>query len=395
MTSVCVLYYAYGDTKLLMRLIDEGEGTREQKDHNRANLRRVVQYCMNETDCRRSQVLQYFGEQFPREQCHKTCDNCMAPKNVELRDVTGLAKDAMGLVKAIQKDKGVTMLYAIDVFRGSKTQKVRSHTSLASRFPRCPALESVPALTPLTFCRPAAQIAQAGHDKLEHAGKGANIDRGDAERLFQLLAAEQILGERYERNGLGFTNAYVTLGPRAQQLLAGKLQLQLGFTKGGKGARAAGAVAGSSAAAAKGKGKATGTGPGSKGDKEQQQQRTINESFDHEEYGGEFMDELLDEVEGVYDANEEEWCVPSPLPVLPPSRRTLVADTVRITPPAQGRLRPPPRAQVDRRRRQFGRPGRQERHERRHHGRTPRPAHRPPRAGASWHALVSGRRDEC
>ncbi|TNY22018.1 P-loop containing nucleoside triphosphate hydrolase protein, partial [Rhodotorula diobovata] len=175
MTSVCVLYYAYGDTKLLMRLIDEGEGTREQKDHNRANLRRVVQYCMNETDCRRSQVLQYFGEQFPREQCHKTCDNCMAPKNVELRDVTGLAKDAMGLVKAIQKDKGVTMLYAIDVFRGSKTQK----------------------------------IAQAGHDKLEHAGKGANIDRGDAERLFQLLAAEQILGERYERNGLGFTNAYV------------------------------------------------------------------------------------------------------------------------------------------------------------------------------------------
>ncbi|GAA5845290.1 hypothetical protein JCM9279_004831 [Rhodotorula babjevae] len=266
MTSVCVLYYAYGDTKLLMRLIDEGEGTREQKDHNRANLRRVVQYCMNETDCRRTQVLQYFGEQFPRDQCHKTCDNCMAPKNVELRDVTGLAKDAMGLVKAIQKDKGVTMLYAIDVFRGSKTQK----------------------------------IAQAGHDKLEHAGKGANIDRGDAERLFQLLAAEQILGERYERNGLGFTNAYVTLGPRAQQLLTGKLPLQMGFTKGGKGAKAAGAVTTASAAAAKGKGKASTTA-------KEPAQRTINESFDHEEYGGEFMDELLDEVEGVYDVNEEEW----------------------------------------------------------------------------------------
>ncbi|GAA6057172.1 hypothetical protein JCM3770_004001 [Rhodotorula araucariae] len=258
MNSVCVLFYAYGDTKLLMRLIDEGEGTREQKDHNRANLRRVVQYCMNETDCRRAQVLQYFGEVFPREECHKTCDNCMQPKNVEMRDVTDLAKDAMGLVKAIQHDKGVTMLYAIDVFRGSKTQR----------------------------------IAQAGHDKLEHAGRGSSIDRGDAERLFQLLAAEQILGERYERNGLGFTNAYVTLGPRAQQLLAGRLQLQMGFTKGGKGAKAV------SAPAANKKGKGT--------DRAAVPQRALNESYDPDEYGGEHVDELLDDREGVLD-HEADW----------------------------------------------------------------------------------------
>ncbi|EMS23058.1 bloom syndrome protein [Rhodotorula toruloides NP11] len=248
-TSVCVLYYAYADTKLIMRLIDEGDGTPEQKDHNRANLRRVVQYCMNETDCRRSQVLHYFGEQFPREQCHKTCDNCLAPKNVEHRDITDLAKDATQLVKAIQKDKGVTMLYAIDVFRGSKTQK----------------------------------IAGAGHDKLAHAGKGSSIDRGDCERLFQLLAAEQVLGERYERNGLGFTNAYVTLGPRAQQLLSGKLSLQMGFTKGGK------------------------SGGGGKKGKAPAKQKTIDESYDHEQYGGEYVDELYDETTGVYDEIEEEW----------------------------------------------------------------------------------------
>ena len=383
MTSVCVLYYAYGDTKLLMRLIDEGEGTREQKDHNRANLRRVVQYCMNETDCRRTQVLQYFGEQFPRDQCHKTCDNCMAPKNVELRDVTGLAKDAMGLVKAIQKDKGVTMLYAIDVFRGSKTQKVRlpqlPSSSPSTRFGPS---RSSSFLTDSRACRPVLQIAQAGHDKLEHAGKGANIDRGDAERLFQLLAAEQILGERYERNGLGFTNAYVTLGPRAPLLLTGKLPLQMGFTKGGKGAKAAGAVT-TTSAAAKGKGKASTSSTRAK----DQAQRTINESFDHEEYGGEFMDELLDEVEGVYDVNEEEWCVSiSPLqPVVVVVVVVVVAPTIADSGSsvAQGRLRPPPRAQVDRRGRHARRRRRPERLERRHHRRTPRQAHRHPREGAS------------
>ncbi|GAA6041230.1 hypothetical protein NBRC10512_008219 [Rhodotorula toruloides] len=56
--------------------------------------------------------------------------------NIEHRDVTDLAKDATHLAKA-QKHTGITMLYAIDVFRGSKTQK----------------------------------IARAGHDELAHAGK--------------------------------------------------------------------------------------------------------------------------------------------------------------------------------------------------------------------------------
>ncbi|GAA6039228.1 hypothetical protein JCM8097_000480 [Rhodosporidiobolus ruineniae] len=241
-SSICVLYYAYGDTKLLMRLIDEGDGTPEQKDHNRANLRRVVQYCMNETDCRRSQVLHYFGENFPREECGKTCDNCEKGHAVEKKDVTDLAKEAARLVKSIQDDKGVTMLHAIDVFRGSKTQK----------------------------------ITTAGHDKLPCAGKGSGIDRGDAERLFQLLAAEQIISERYERNGLGFTNAYVILGSRAEDLFAGRIPLELPFTKSSKG-----------------KGK--------------QAKLAVNESYDHAEYGGPYVDDCYDDQTGIYDEGEEEW----------------------------------------------------------------------------------------
>jgi uncharacterized protein YeaO (DUF488 family) len=33
----------------------------------------------------------------------------------------------------------------------------------------------------------------------------------------------------------------------------------------------------------------------------------VNESYDYSEYGGEYLDELYDEREGVYDAGEVEW----------------------------------------------------------------------------------------
>lgn len=61
----------------------------------------------------------------------------------------------------------------------------------------------------------------------------------------------------------------------------------MGFTKGGK----------------------SGGGGGKKG-KAPAKQKTIDESYDHEQYGGEYVDELYDETTGVYDEVEEEWCVP-------------------------------------------------------------------------------------
>lgn len=143
------------------------------------------------------------------------------------------------------------------------------------------------------------QILQAGHDKLPGAGKGAGIDRNDCERLFQLLAAEQILGERLERNAVGWTNAYITLGPRAAQLLAGKYPLKMGFAKtkstAAKKKQDGAAVA---AAAAPGPGAAAASAA---------RRTVVNESYDYTEYGGEYLDELYDEREGVYEGAEPEW----------------------------------------------------------------------------------------
>lgn len=53
------------------------------------NLFRMVQYCENVADCRRSQLLNYFGERdFNREECGNfrgaICDNCVSKVCVHL-----------------------------------------------------------------------------------------------------------------------------------------------------------------------------------------------------------------------------------------------------------------------------------------------------------------------
>ena len=97
-SSTCVLFFSYRDTNAIKQMIDKDEKTKEQKEQQHSNLRRVIQYCMNKNDCRRTQVLQYFGEVFPAESCHHTCDNCCnAAKNHQqavLQDLTSQAKQA-------------------------------------------------------------------------------------------------------------------------------------------------------------------------------------------------------------------------------------------------------------------------------------------------------------
>lgn len=45
------------------------------------NLYKIVEYCENLIDCRRTLQLNYFAEQFSREQClanrDMACDNCL------------------------------------------------------------------------------------------------------------------------------------------------------------------------------------------------------------------------------------------------------------------------------------------------------------------------------
>lgn len=172
--SGCYLYYGYRDTASLRRMIDEGEGSWEQKERGRQMLRNVVQFCENKSDCRRVQVLAYFNETFRREDCHESCDNCNSTSVFETRDFTSQAALVIQLVERVAEQK-VTVLQAVDMFRGVRSKK-------------------------------AAHADQAAFPGF---GAGAHLDRGDVERLFYKLLSEGALEECNVVNRSGFAITYI------------------------------------------------------------------------------------------------------------------------------------------------------------------------------------------
>ena len=200
--SGCILYYGYSDTSALRRMIDEGDGSFEQKERQYAMLRNVVQFCENRSDCRRVQVLNYFNESFRRENCAGSCDNCASTSSFETQDLSVYATAAINLVRQIQHDN-VTLLHCVDTLRGAKNKK----------------------------------ISEMGHDQLPEFGKGSHLDRGHLERLLYRLLGDDALYEENVMNRSGFANKYVRTGKTARDFISGqrKLKLEVRLSPNAKG----------------------------------------------------------------------------------------------------------------------------------------------------------------
>ena len=59
----CILLYNYCDVARIKKLIfsDDGQGNWETKNVHLDNLNYMIQFCENRLDCRRTQLLIYFG----------------------------------------------------------------------------------------------------------------------------------------------------------------------------------------------------------------------------------------------------------------------------------------------------------------------------------------------
>ncbi|XP_053514905.1 recQ-like DNA helicase BLM isoform X2 [Artibeus jamaicensis] len=200
--SHCLLFYTYYDVTRLKRLIlMEKDGNHHTRETHFNNLYSMVHYCENITECRRIQLLAYFGEigfnpGFCKKHPDVSCDNCCNTKAYKTRDVTDDVKSIVRFVQEHSSSQGMrntkhvgpcgrfTMNMLVDIFLGTKNAKIQSGMF----------------------------------------GKGSAYSRHNAERLFKKLILDKILDEDLFINAVDQPIAYVMPGSKAQTLLNGHLK---------------------------------------------------------------------------------------------------------------------------------------------------------------------------
>lgn len=155
-------------------MIMVGEGSREQIERQLSMLRNMIQYCEDQVDCRRVQVLAYFNEKFNKADCDAQCDNCNSTSTYESKDFTAYASKAISLTEDIHRSK-VTIVACIDIFRGVGAKKSKDF------------------------------------EHLDGYGAGSDLSKNEVERLFYRLVGEGALEENNVVNRAGFVTSYIAV----------------------------------------------------------------------------------------------------------------------------------------------------------------------------------------
>ncbi|MBL9185868.1 MAG: DNA helicase RecQ [Opitutaceae bacterium] len=118
----CLLLFSAGDIAKQTHFLDEITNPQEQQIA-RAQLRKIVHYAEN-SSCRRAELLEYFGETFPLDNCG-ACDNCAEPR--ETYDGTLVAQKFLSCVYRIAQNSrfSVGMNHITEVLTGADTEKIR------------------------------------------------------------------------------------------------------------------------------------------------------------------------------------------------------------------------------------------------------------------------------
>ncbi|CAG8650466.1 2578_t:CDS:2 [Dentiscutata erythropus] len=195
--SVCILFYTYTDKFAIEKMIISGDGGFQQKQQQRENLRRMLKYCENKYDCRRQQILAYFGELFNSSQCHKTCDNCemAATTRITEFDATQEAKDIIRLVER-NKHADVTSNQFISMM---KTENSKNFAS----------------------------IVQKKHLVLPPEFKPSTLSKDQLDKLFKTMILQEFLLEQNQPNNQGYITSYIKVGIKANDILRGKETIKL------------------------------------------------------------------------------------------------------------------------------------------------------------------------
>lgn len=186
--SDCILFYGKADIRVLKRLIADGDGSHEQKERQMSMLNRVTAFCDNKSDCRRTEILRYFGEDFSAAECNKSCDNCKAGLTFEQQD---FSEYAIAAIKVIQAQNRITAVQCSDILLGKK------------------------------YPQNEAELSEEWH------GMAKGLKKHELIRVIDKLSAEKAFNEDNQVGRHGMAIQYLRLGPTHRLFLSGQRKLML------------------------------------------------------------------------------------------------------------------------------------------------------------------------
>jgi ATP-dependent DNA helicase RecQ len=127
----CLLLFSRGDVAKLIRFTDEIPDE-EARDHARLQLDQMAGFAESDA-CRRGDLLSYFGETWPEENCGG-CDNCLSPR--ETWDATTEAQKFLSCILRVKQSgcPPVGIRHLSDILIGSRSEKVlaKRHDQLST-----------------------------------------------------------------------------------------------------------------------------------------------------------------------------------------------------------------------------------------------------------------------
>ncbi|GKT98734.1 bloom syndrome protein [Fusarium langsethiae] len=186
--SDCILFYGKADIRVLKKLIADGDGSHEQKERQMSMLNRVTAFCDNKSDCRRTEILRYFGEDFSPAECNKSCDNCKAGLTFEQQD---FSEYAIAAIKVIQAQHRITAVQCSDILLGKK------------------------------YPQNEAELSEEWH------GMAKGLKKHELIRVIDKLSAEKAFNEDNQVGRHGMAIQYLRLGPTHRLFLSGQRKLML------------------------------------------------------------------------------------------------------------------------------------------------------------------------
>ena len=217
--ATCIIFYHYGEKRRLMNLLNMSFHNGHNKDRsnlnkNMHNMHRMVDYCENSAECRRTLMLEYFGERFERKECGGTCDNCARGLyQMEEKDVSS---DVCKLLLLCAKMYMPTMSQLLDVWLGSGKKSVKEKKweqmegfGGGSHFPRAEAMRLIFRLLSLSVLEEIIQgsTSLAAYGKLKAGSAAPRVRDGSLKVMFEMPIADSATPVKTDnRHRLGYQN---------------------------------------------------------------------------------------------------------------------------------------------------------------------------------------------